>query len=462
MKGNVSHAGIISARIQFTKPIQVEWITDNGPVHLGEIQNFQDIKASHKRADIDQIDPFMITNEQGFADFTKFMITQPQFDWRLTSDSIKVHALKFPVANGIKFNKNITLKGINNFQNQIKLLDFKLPNDDPAGGISFQAVTQLSNQSPFQVDLGTTVFNLSYNGLFLGQGTSPATSLIPGDNNITLSGRLIPHNDSDSDLVSLGTLFTNYINSDMSIVTATGVSSTQSNGEEISWLSAGLQALSLPVPFVPATPINPIQAIDIGFFNLSFQENAPWAPIASTDSVTATMKLPFGFSVNISQIMNSFAINQNNTNVANLTTPIGASVSDIKVFGPEDTHGTINITIDNIALNIPDSQHDAFANFNEQLTDTDVSTFQLIGGAKAISELPIGKITLNSIKFNVTSSLEGLQGLQGSTVIHSVDVAGGTSEHILLNIGCKCSAVNASEEYTHEYAAKCPSIIPPT
>lgn len=197
-----------------------------------------------------------------------------------------------------------------------------------------------------------------------------------------------------------------------------------------------MTALSLNVPFVPPSPINPIQAIDIGYFNLSFNENAPYAPVASTDQVTATMKLPFGFSINISQIQNSFAINQNNTNVANLSTPIGASVSDIRVFSPTDTHGTINITIKDTTLNISNLEQQAFALFNEQLTDADVSTFQLIGGARAFADLPIGQIELNAIKFNVTSSLMGLQGLQGETTIHTVDVAGGTTDHIILDIGC--------------------------
>ena len=169
----------------------------------------------------------------------------------------------------------------------------------------------------------------------------------------------------------------------------------------------------------------------------TFNENAPYAPLASTDQVTATMKLPFGFSVNISQIRNQFSINQNGTDIASLSTPLGSSVSDIKVFGPEDTHGTINITIVNIPLLVSEGQRPSFALFNEQLTDSSMTSFQLIGGASAISELPVGRITLNPIKFNVSSGLFGLQGLKGATEIHSVDVMGGNQDHIVLTIGCE-------------------------
>lgn len=52
----------------------------------------------------------------------------------------------------------------------------------------------------------------------------------------------------------------------------------------------------------------------------------------------------------------------------------------------------------------------------------------------AQSNLSIGMITLNPIKFNVSSALNGLRGLQRDVVIDSVDVVGGTTDHIELNI----------------------------
>ena len=61
-------------------------------------------------------------------------------------------------------------------------------------------------------------------------------------------------------------------------------------------------------------------------------------------------------------------------------------------------------------------------------------SFQLIGSAHAIANLSIGQITLDPINFNVTSGLDGLQGLEGSTTITGVDVTGGTSDGITLAI----------------------------
>lgn len=76
---------------------------------------------------------------------------------------------------------------------------------------------------------------------------------------------------------------------------------------------------------------------------------------------------------------------------------------------------------------------------SDRAVDKDITTgkqvdFRLIGHAKAVANLSIGTLTLDPIKFNVSSSLNGLQGLDGRTTIDAVDVQGGSSEGILLNI----------------------------
>ena len=68
------------------------------------------------------------------------------------------------------------------------------------------------------------------------------------------------------------------------------------------------------------------------------------------------------------------------------------------------------------------------------LTSSDIAEFRLVGRSRAIANLSIGQITLDPIKVNVSTQLKGLQGLQGMTHINGVDVAGGTEDHINLNI----------------------------
>lgn len=47
----------------------------------------------------------------------------------------------------------------------------------------------------------------------------------------------------------------------------------------------------------------------------------------------------------------------------------------------------------------------------------------------------LGNITLDSIKVNVSTTLNGLQGLKGMTTIDTVDVMGGSTDAINLDIG---------------------------
>jgi len=92
----------------------VAWVVGTGDsenvTHLGQM-NFTAISAKSKHATIDQSPMFQIDNEEAFGNFTGFMITKPNFTWRLTSNNLRVNALKFPVATGIKFSKDTTLNG---------------------------------------------------------------------------------------------------------------------------------------------------------------------------------------------------------------------------------------------------------------------------------------------------------------------------------------------------------------
>ncbi|RDX40651.1 hypothetical protein OH76DRAFT_1365915 [Lentinus brumalis] len=431
----VSHAGIFSpATIKFNQPLQVAWVNASGDqVPIGSFP-LSPLSVKSKRAYINQTVPFTITDEVAFAKFTSAMITQPNFTWHLTSEKLDVRALAFPTAHSLHFNKDVTLAGMNNFDGHVTLDNFLLPRDDPAGGIEFSATTGLSNPSAFNVNLGTVVFDLSYRGLYLGTGSGPNTVIKPGDNAVTLNGTLVPQTGSDA-LAIASDLFTKYLNGEQADVVATGKSSIQADGTAVSWLSAGLTALELHVPFkAPGGAISPIKGITIGDMSLDFSREAPWAPVSNSRTVQAAMELPFGFSVAIGEISNEFNITTGEGVVAGLATPSSASTSEIKVINETFTQGIINITIENTPLNVLDPNHPVFSTFNRNLTDGKLMPFQLEGHARAIANMSIGQITLDPIKFNVPSSLDGLQGLDGFVKIASVDVIGGSQEAIHLGI----------------------------
>ncbi|KAL1743139.1 hypothetical protein HDZ31DRAFT_83635 [Schizophyllum fasciatum] len=436
MKGQVYHTGIFSAWIEFQEPIEVSWLQDNGTsVPLGTI-TLEKIYAKNKRATIDQTTTFKISDEDRFGEFTQYMITSPEFTWRLYSNKLRAQALKFPVANGITFDKHLTLNGMKSFDGNVKLEDLKLPSDND-NGINFEATTQLNNPSPFHLNLGTVEFSLSYDGLDLGTGSQDNTVIVPGeDNQVALKGYL-KRQEGDENLATLGRLFTNYINADMSYLKATGLSTRQSDGTEISWLSKGLQALTLTVPFVPKEAINPIKGVSIGDFALQFFTGSPgsWTPTANSDSVTADLELPFGFSLSIDEIANEFdMVMTSGHQFAKLSTPSGASKSNISIYASDNTKGTIDISIVNTNLSSTEDQHKHFSAFNTLITDKDMAEFSLIGNSSAIANMSVGVLKLDPIKVNVSTSLQGLRGLDDMVRIHNVDVTGGTKDAIVLAI----------------------------
>ena len=112
---------------------------------------------------------------------------------------------------------------------------------------------------------------------------------VPGLNNITLSGVLVPQT-TTANLAAVSQLFTNYINFESSPVIAVGKSTMQPDGSQISWLSQGLQSLQLTVPFKPSAPINPIRSIQIESMALAFTPETAWTPRTDSNSVHATMR----------------------------------------------------------------------------------------------------------------------------------------------------------------------------
>jgi hypothetical protein len=114
--------------------------------------------------------------------------------------------------------------------------------------------------------------------------------------------------------------------------------------------------------------------------------------------------------------------------------PIGASTSQISVYGSANTSGTVDINISNTNLSVPTPEHPTFATFNTDLTNRAVAPFLLVGHSRTIAQTGVGNITLDPINVNVSTSLKGLQGLKGMATIETVDVKGGTTDGITLGI----------------------------
>jgi hypothetical protein len=65
------------------------------------------------------------------------------------------------------------------------------------------------------------------------------------------------------------------------------------------------------VPFMPPTPINSIQSIDVQYLNLTFTPETAWAPLTSSNNVSAVLSELLDFREEMSEDANFEISNRN-------------------------------------------------------------------------------------------------------------------------------------------------------
>lgn len=170
IEAQVKKTGIFPARLTFRKPIDIFWYTpppNMREVHLGRT-NFGHIGVAAGHGTVLQATQLDVVDQDAFATFAQFLVTSEEFTWRLVCPEVHAEVFSFfPVYKPIPFTKDVVIKGLNNLQN-ISIVDFQIPGDDPAGGFSVQALTSLVNPSPFGIGVGTLNLALYYEDLYLG------------------------------------------------------------------------------------------------------------------------------------------------------------------------------------------------------------------------------------------------------------------------------------------------------
>ncbi|MCO5589830.1 hypothetical protein L7F22_043799 [Adiantum nelumboides] len=439
--GQAKKTGIFPAKLYFRKPVNVYWMTTGTPMrelHLGYF-NLAPLGAAAGHASINQLTHFTITDVDGFGEFSKFLVTQPEFTWKTVCDEVHAEGFAFfPVYKQYKFVKHVIFKGIDNFHD-IKILDLQLPGDDPQGGITAIATSSLVNPSPFGVEVGTLNLGLYYKEHYVGPVSVDNLNLTAGINVVTLRGRVLPAQDNQTALNILGELFTNYINSDLSIVEARGISTTQANGDIISWLTVGLQELKAQIPFIPPEPINPIKGITIDYVSLVYKRDLPYNPDLFSNDLKGKLSVPFGFSLNVLDLSTVLNIESMGAAIGTVYSPYGNSSTVVYLQTQRETAADITIALPPSQLSLPnntDAAKKQLIEFQNNFLYSESASFTAAGSAKAITDTPVGRILLNGIRFSVGTGLAGLSGLtKYPTIINSVDVVGGAPDAISLVVG---------------------------
>ncbi|ORZ08637.1 hypothetical protein BCR42DRAFT_335337 [Absidia repens] len=421
MKSSLKNTGPFSASIVFHNPILVYYNnTLLGNVTLPKTS----IGGGH--GDLDADTPFLIENTDFFASFSKDMMALDSFDWTLKG-SCDITALSRTAT--VNLDKTVSIPGMGGFKD-VKINSFELPANDPNGGILVNLGTVINSPSPVGVQLGTIQLNIGYQGVNLGMVSAENVTLKKGENLIPLKGSIKPLS-NPADLEKVGVMFSTYVSGGTAQTSAVGVSAAPDGHNTINWLTEGFKSVQMNVGLSNAGgPLKIINAVSMGYLDLKFDANNPYAPTVSAPNVVADFSIPFGFSLNITEVTQNITMNTNSTgNFSELVVPWVPSKSD-------QAAGKLQFPINQGALAALPGKNDAFNSYTYDLTSSDLYTFGVSGIATTKTQTPIGDITLGGITFSVPTALHGLQFLNSTpTVINSVDMTGGTQDALQLDIG---------------------------
>lgn len=80
-----------------------------------------------------------------FTDFATYMMHNPSFEWTISTTKLRLTALG-TIFDNVSLSKSVTLKGFNGLPG-VTISNFKLPNDDPAGGIHIETDSLIPSPS---------------------------------------------------------------------------------------------------------------------------------------------------------------------------------------------------------------------------------------------------------------------------------------------------------------------------
>ncbi|KAG0365688.1 hypothetical protein BGZ54_006306 [Gamsiella multidivaricata] len=321
------------------------------------------------------------------------------------------------------------MNGLSNFSN-LKILKFDLPADAPDGAlVAIQA--SIANPSPIGMTLGTITLDMNFETAYLGRVVAKNVTLVGGQPMIlNLEGTLLKQTEPVH-LQELSLLMSNYLNGVVTPASATGVSVFPDGVNAVSWLTSAILATKMTVPLVSPEPLNVIQGLDIQDMGLIVRPEAPWAPTANSNSVSAVFKLPFNISLNITELANAtMTLIYKGTPLADLTTAVwNQTTSDMK-------NNKIVFTLPPSPLNVKEDAHEAFQAFLTDVVQNLDSGFDIKGSADSVATTPMGIVRLK-VPFASTIALKGIGFASVSPTISNVTVIAGSTEYVTLsaNVG---------------------------
>ncbi|KAF9983996.1 hypothetical protein BGZ75_004421 [Mortierella antarctica] len=392
--GAMNATGPLDAQIEFPHPVIVSYGGKAiGSMKMPTVNAAADVGA---RLDLNGVE-FTITNLTAFTEFNIFALNNASFKWTLSARGLIVTAMGAALP-GVTMTKTITLDGFRKLEG-LKIESYVITTVD-AGGLHMIMKATLANPSTIGMTIPHSAFQTHFHGKELGPVTAENLALVPhGSSALTLKAT-IASGSSAGDLRPLLTgIFKNALGGISTPLDAQGV-----GAPGVSWLDAAIKSLLLHLTLPPLKE-PPITAVSIDAMSMNFAcTGCQYSPMV-TSTITATTNLPFARSVPILELSQNLEIlDRYKEVVGRLTTPFaGVLVSGKRV----------TTTTPKAPLVIGAGSKEVFHQFIADLNAEETYELGLRGVVSSKMDLgPFGNITVEGIRLDVKTSVDGLQGLR--------------------------------------------------
>ncbi|KAJ3103348.1 hypothetical protein HDU96_009295 [Phlyctochytrium bullatum] len=431
-RGRVENAGAFDADISFAGPVSVFW-TDrpNGAADLKlgsmSLPGFSVSGSAPKSGNVDiPKAKFEIESLDAMSDFSKFLISQGGFSWRLKG-SAEAKALGITL-KGLSLDKVVKLPGFGGLTN-VTISQFDLPESDLTKGININTKTIVQNPSVISIALGDLAFDSYVQGNKIGSLTSKGVTLSPGSNTLQLDGFLKAIDPKD--VTTLGEVFSFYVGGKDTKLGVVGTSVNPPLGP-CKWLSAGFVGLEMRVTLSPPSGAQQlVSGIKLDTISVTFNPSDPsgYNALSTAPNVGATFRSPFAFPLNIKEAAQDLTFVDPATSIpfARVRVPFTKAEADQKAN--KLTTGFSDAPLSSISGN--EAQ---FQSFLKTLTIGDSYTFNVQGLVSANADTAGGLVTIANVSLTDSLTFQGLKGLQNVTVSKVAVRGGNPTDGILLDI----------------------------
>jgi hypothetical protein len=420
MTGMITDTGPLDAEIEIKDKIRLYY----GDAELGRMAMEPMVAKAGVGATLDVSSIFELTDKEAFGDFAKVMLRAEEFTWTMKGEA-RVRALGITL-DGIKLEKDITLKGMNNFPG-INIKSMDMPSNHPLGGIAMVASASMGNPSPFGIVIGDLTFDIYYEDIRMATANATQVTIVPGTNDLTMNGRALPQA-NNNDLERLSVMLSNFVTGKPSNLRVVGVEvRPNATAKPISWLQRGFAGTTMEVTVDGLKDVELIQSLELGTLGLTFTPQTTWSPVANAPNVVARFKMPFGFPIEMKEISQDVEIHTNGGLMATLAMP------PTPANGTSAT-GMMTTALKNVPMVVPNEGRENFKKFVSEVALGSGSSMTMKGVAATVASTAIGNVKISGVEFEKVIQMKGMNGLRNApTAITEVLVVGGTPEYIIIH-----------------------------